>query len=135
MASGIYNRFKANLMKKVVDLVNDTIKCALMTNSHTFTATNTLWSNVSANEVAATGNYVAGGATLGTQAVTEAATTYWSAANTTWATATITAYFAVLYDTTASNNLIACIDFGGAITSTGGTFQITWNGSGIITLA
>ena len=52
MTSGIYNRFKANLMNKEVDLEADTIKVALLNNSHSFTATHNTWSQVSANELA-----------------------------------------------------------------------------------
>jgi len=133
MASGIYNRFKANLMNKEVDLEADTIKVALMNNSHTFTATNTVWSNVSTNEMTGTG-YSTGGATMAGKAVTEAATTKWSATNVSWTTATFTAYHAVVYDTTASSNLICSFDFGGAQAVTAGTFTIQWNANGIITL-
>ena len=50
MASGIYNRFKANLMNKVVDLESDTIKVALYDNSHAFTATDTEYTTT--NELA-----------------------------------------------------------------------------------
>lgn len=135
MASGIYTQFLADLMNKVVDLEADTIKVALLDDSHSFTNSNTTWADVSANEVSATG-YTAGGATLASKAVTEAATTKWDANDVVWTiTGTLTAYHAVIYDTTASDNLIASIDFGGAKTATDGTFTITWNASGIITLA
>jgi len=134
MASGIYNRFKANLMNKVVDLEGDTIKVALLDDSHAFSATDNVWGDVSANEISGTG-YTAGGATLGTKAVTQAATTKWDAADTEWTSATFTAYHAVIYDTTATSNLIASIDFGGAKTVSSGTFTIIWDGDGIITLA
>ena len=42
----------------------DTFKAALMNSSHVFTATNTAWANVSANEITAGNGYTAGGATL-----------------------------------------------------------------------
>ena len=51
MASGIYNRFKANLMNKVVDLEADTIKVMLMSSSHSFAATNNVIGDVSTNQV------------------------------------------------------------------------------------
>ena len=135
MASGIYNRFKANLMNKEVDLEADTIKTALFNNSHTFTASNTDYSDVSANELASGSGYTTGGETLAGKAVTEAATTKWDATDEAWTSATFTAYHAVIYDTSVTNDLIASIDFGGAKAVSSGTFTIQWSASGIITLA
>ncbi len=133
MASGIYNRFKANLMNKVVDLEADTIKVTLYDNSHSFTATDTDYTTD--NELATTGGYTQAGATLASKAVTEAATTKWDAADTAWTSATFTAYHAVIYGSGGTNDLIASIDFGGAKTVAAGTFTIQWDSSGIITLA
>ena len=136
MASGIYNRFKANLMNKEVDLEADTIKVILLNNSHSFTATHNTYSQVSANELSTAGGYTAGGATLASKAVTQGATTSWDAADASWTSATFTAYHAVIYDDThATDDLICSIDFGGAQTVASGTFTIQWNASGIITLA
>lgn len=133
MASGIYNRLFYNLMAKAVDLANDTIKVALLDNNHAFDATDNVWGDVSANEISGTG-YTAGGATLAGKAVTQGAPTKWDASDVSWTSATISAYHAVLYDTTATSNLIASIDFGGVASVTSGTFEIQWNASGIITL-
>jgi len=136
MASGIYNRFKANLMKREVDLEADTIKVALLDNSHSFTATHNQWSEVSANELANGNGYTTGGKTLANTSVTQGATTAWDADDVAWTSATFTAYHAVIYDDTLTNDdLICTIDFGGAQSVTGGTFTIQWNASGIITLA
>ena len=135
MASGIYNRFKANLMNKEVDLEADTIKCALLDNSHTFTATHNTWSQVSANEISGTG-YTANGQNLASKAVTQAATTDFDAADVSWTSATFTAYHAVLYDDTlAGDDLICSFDFGGAESVSSGTFTIQWHADGIITMA
>ena len=133
MASGIYNRFKANMMNKVVDLEADTVKVSLYDNSHSFTAGDTTYTTT--NELATAGGYTQGGATLASKSVTEAATTKWDATDSAWTSATFTAYHAVIYDSTASSNLICSFDFGGAQTVTGGTFTIQWNAAGIITLA
>ena len=133
MSSGIYNRFKANLMNKVVDLEADTIKVALYDNSHSFTATDTDYTTT--NELATAGGYTQAGATLAGKAVTEAATTKWDGTDLALTTATFTAYHAVIYDSTAGNDLICSIDFGGAKTVAAGTFTIQWDASGIITLA
>ena len=133
MASGIYNRFKANLMNKEVDLEADTIKVALYDNSHSFTASDTDYTTT--NELATAGGYTRGGATLSGKAVTEAATTKWDATDISWASATFSAYHAVIYDSSVSNDLILSLDFGGVQTISSGTFTIQWHTSGIITLA
>ena len=135
MASGTYERFKANLMNKEVDLEADTVKVALMDSSHSFTSTNNTWSDVSANEVSGTG-YTAGGATLANKAVTQAATTKFDADDVTWSTGTFTANHAVLYDDTLTNDdLMVSFDFGGAQTVTAADFTISWHADGIWTLA
>ena len=136
MASGIYDCFKEDLMVADVNLGTggDTLKVALLDNSHAFDATDTVWSDISANEISGTG-YTAGGATLASQAVAVASNTAaFDAADTSWTTATITAYHAVIYDTTNTNSLICSIDFGGAQTATTGTFTIEWNANGIVSL-
>ena len=130
MASGIYNRFKANLMNKEVDLEADTIRVALYNNSHAFTATDNVYTTT--NELATAGGYTQGGAALSGKAVTQAATTKWDATDSSWTSATFTAYHAVIY---ATNDLICSIDFGGAQTVSSGTFTIQWHADGIITLA
>lgn len=136
MASGIYNGFKADLMEGRVDIGTggDTIKTALLDNSHSFTAADDVFGDVSANEISGAG-YSAGGETLANQAVTEAATTKWDADDEAWTTATFTAYHAVLYDTTNTSSLIASFDFGGAQAVSAATFTIQWDAAGIITLA
>jgi hypothetical protein len=134
MASGIYERFKANLMNKIVDLEADVIQVALMDNSHVFTATNNVWTDVSANEISGTG-YTANGVVLASATVTQAATTKFDGNDSAWTTATFTAYHAVLWDNTvATDDLICSFDFGGAKTVTAGTFTIQWHANGIITL-
>lgn len=132
MASGIYNRFKANLMNKVVDLEADTINVSLYDNSHAFTATDTDYTTT--NELATAGGYTQGGQALAGKSVTEAATTTWDATDISWTSATFTAYHAVIWDSTAGNDLICSIDFGGAQTVTAGTFTIQWHASGIIAM-
>lgn len=134
MASGVYNQFKADVLNGEVDLEADTIMVALLDSNHTFTATDTTWADISANEVGASGTYVAGGTALVGSSVTEAASTKWDATDHSWTTATITARYAVLYNSSVSDNLILCIDFGSNKTSTAGTFTIQWASAGILTL-
>ncbi len=135
MASGIYNRLKANLMKKDIDLEVDTIKVMLLSSSHAFNPDHNLVSQISANEISGTG-YTAGGAALANKAVTQDDTNdkaKWDADDVSWPDSTITARFAVLYD--VNNNLIACIDFGEDKSSANGEFKIQWHADGIITLS
>jgi len=138
MASGIYNRYKANLMNKEVDMEADTIKCALLSSSHSFNADNNTWSDISANEISGTG-YTAGGASLANKSVTQDNTNdkaKFDADNVTWSNATITAHYAVLYDDTLTNDdLIACFDFGSDKSSSSGNFTIEWDSNGIIELS
>ena len=134
MASGIYNRFKANIFNKIVDLEGDTINVSLYDDSHSFTATDTVYTTT--NELTTAGGYTQGGVALASKAVTEAATTKWDAADSTWTSATFTAYHAVIWDdSVGTDDLICSIDFGGAQTVTAGTFTIQWHADGIITLA
>ena len=93
------------------------------------------------NEVVGIG-YTAGGQALAskTDVYTGATNTIaLAAANTSWAASTITARFAVIYDSTpatdATRPLLGYVDFGADVVSTNGAFTITWNASGILTLA
>jgi hypothetical protein len=135
-ASGIYNRFKANLCNKVVDLEADDIYVTLYDDTAAFTATDTDYTTT--NELATAGGYTQGavaGNALAGKAVTEAATTKWDATDKAWTTATFTAYKAAIWSGTAGNDLICFIDFGGAKTVSAGTFTIIWSTDGLITLA
>ena len=135
MASGIYNRFKANLMNKEVDLEADTIKVILLSGGHSFSATDNVLTDISGNEIIGTG-YTAGGATLASKAVTQAATTKWDADDAEWSSATFSAAHAAIYDdSVGTDDLICSIDFGATQVIAGGTFTIEWSGDGIITLA
>jgi hypothetical protein len=136
MASGIYNVFKGKLMTKALNLGTggDTIKVALYDGSHAFTATDTVYT--ATNELAdAVGGYTRDSKTLTGQSVTTGATTKWDADDVAWTSATFTAYHAVVYDSTDTKSLICSIDFGGAKTVAAGTFTISWDAAGIITLA
>ena len=136
MASGIYNRYKANLMNKIIDMEADTLKVILLDNNHSFTAADNVIGDVDANELPTAGGYTQKTEVLANGAVTQAATTDFDADDSAWAAATFTAYHAVIYDdTVGTDDLIASIDFGGAKTVTAGTFTIQWDAAGIITLA
>lgn len=137
MSSGIYTAFKEDLMTKAVNLGTggDTIKVALLDGDHSFSAANSVWGDVSSNELANGNGYTTNGATLGSQAVTAGTTTKWDAADTTWTSATFSAYHAVIYDSTNTSSLICSIDFGGEQAVAAANFTIQWHADGIITLA
>ena len=133
MASGLYTSFKTGLMNGTFNLASDTINVALLNNSFSFVAATTTFSNT--DEISGTG-YTAGGQALSGLSVSASGTSaVWTASNVTWTSSTFNAYFAEIYDVTASNKSIACIDFGGEVSVSGGTFEIEWSGSGIISLA
>lgn len=123
----------------VVDFDTDTIKVALTTSSYTENQDTHDFFNDVTNEVTGTG-YTAGGATLGSKAVTYDTASdqaRMDAADTTWTTSTITARKAVVYKDTgsaATSPLMGLIDFGADVSTTAGTFQITWDSTGIIVI-
>jgi len=132
MASGIYNRFKHHVLAGLCNVLTHTVKVALYGASYSFTATDTAYTTT--GELLGVGGYTAGGATLGSPTVSEAATAVFDAADTSWAAATFTVNFAVLYDVTPCNTLICAIDLGGAQTVTAATFTLQYASSGIIRL-
>jgi hypothetical protein len=119
--------FKVELMQAVHNFTTgtgNTFKLALYDNSASFTAATTAYTNT--NEVAHSGTYSAGGGTLTNVTPTSSGTTaFTDFADLSFTSATITAYGAMIYNDTASGNPSVCIlDFGGAKTSTAGTFTI-----------
>ena len=114
--------FKTELLGGVHDLDTDTIKIALFTSSATLGATTTAYATT--NEVAGTG-YTAGGNTLAGATISSSGTTaIVDFDNTTWASSTITARGAMLYNASKANRAIAILDFGADKTSTDGDFTI-----------
>ena len=104
----------------------NTFKLALYT-ANPYTTSSTVFS--ATNEVSSAGgsNYTAGGNTLTGQSVTATtATTAIDFADTSWSSATFTAAFGAIYDTSASDKLVVVLDFGGDKTATNGTFTIAY---------
>ncbi len=118
--------FKQALLDGEMDFSSDTsqtFKIALFTSSATLDATTTAYSTT--NEVSGTG-YTAGGNTLTISAnpATSGTTAFLDFADTTWATATITARGALIYQSGGSNPAVAVLDFGSDKTSTAGDFTV-----------
>jgi hypothetical protein len=119
--------FKVELMRAVHNFTTgtgNTFKLALYNNSASFTAATTAYTVT--NEVANSGTYTAGGGTLTNVTPTSTGTTaFTDFADLSFTSATITAYGALIYNDTAAGDPTVCVlDFGGAKTSTSGTFTI-----------
>jgi hypothetical protein len=119
--------FKVELMRAVHNFTastGNTFKLALYDNSASFTAATTAYTVT--NEVANSGTYSAGGGTLTNVTPTSSGTTaFTDFADLSFTSATITAFGAMIYNDSAAGDPSVCIlDFGGAKTSTNGTFTI-----------
>lgn len=124
--------FKDELLEGVHDFRSsggDTFKLALYDNTPNFTAATNAYT--SSGEVPNSGSYSAGGGTLTNVSPTTSGTTaFTDFADLSFTTATITAYGALIYNTTPAhtytNPSVVVLDFGGARTSTAGTFTIVF---------
>jgi len=135
----VYNKAITSLANKEIDWSSDTIKVTLHTNAYTPSQTAHQYQSDLTNEVAAGGGYTTGGQTLTNKTEAFAGQVKkFDADDVTWAASTITAHYAVIADTTpgtaATNPLIAYVDFGADVVSTGGAFTITWDANGIFTV-
>lgn len=121
--------FKVQLMTATHNFTastGNTFKLALYDNSASFTAATTAYT--ATNEVANSGTYAAGGGSLTNITPIATGTTAFTDFNDlSFTSATITAYGAMIYNDTAAGDPAVCIlDFGGAKTSTSGTFTIVF---------
>jgi hypothetical protein len=119
--------FKQEILQGVHNFTNgtgNTFKLALYDNSASFTAATTAYT--ATNEVPDSGSYAAGGGTLTNVTPTTSGTTaFTDFADLSFTSATITAYGALIYNDSAAGDPTVCVlDFGGAKTSTSGTFTI-----------
>jgi len=130
ITSAVCTSFKKELLERKHDFnvtSGHTFKIALYTSAATLGASTTDYS--ATNEVVGTG-YTAGGNTLTNIDPTFSGTTaFIDFADTTWASATITAAGALIYNTTTdggsgTTNAVAVISFGGDKTSTNGDFVV-----------
>jgi hypothetical protein len=121
--------FKQEILQAVHDFTastGSTFKLALYDNSASFDASTTAYTAV--NEVGDSGTYAAGGGTLTNVTPTTSGTTaFTDFDDLTFTSATITAFGALIYNSTASGDpAVVVLDFGGAKTSTSGDFQIVF---------
>lgn len=119
--------FKVELMRAVHNFTTgtgDTFKLALYDDTPSFNASTTAYTG--SGEVPNSGSYVAGGGALTNVTPTSSGTTaFTDFADLSFTSATITAFGALIYNDTAVGDPAVCVlDFGGAKTSTNGTFTI-----------
>ena len=124
------------------DWDNDTIKVALYASSASSYITNcsgvTYWAAIASGEITGSG-YSASGKTVSGMTIGftghNPTVIRLDGSDVSWASATITARYAVLYKDTGNGStspVICWVDFGSDQSSSSGTFEIQWNASGIV---
>lgn len=132
MPSLIYNSSLEDLARGAIDYDTDAFKVMLVTSAYTPDKDAHLKRSSVTNEVSGTG-YTAGGANTTVTVTKDTANDRLdiSFSSVSWANATITARAAVIYKSrggaASADELVAYVDFGADVTSTGGTFQVTFS--------
>lgn len=123
-----------------IDFLSDSIKVMLCTSSYTPDQDAHEFKSDVTNEVSGTG-YTATGTALTTKTLAYTSGTNvikFDADDVTWASSTITARYAVIYDATpgsdATRPLMGYVDFGADQSSNNGAFTISWDANGILTI-
>ena len=138
----VFNESKAYLIEGGWEAADD-IKVAICDNTTTPTAATATPALGDFTQVGTAGSYVAGGTSLGNigTMTTQAGgtVTFDSATNPSWAqhaSNDTDAYWGIIYnDTDAGDAAIAYVDLGGPVDMSADSLTITWNASGIYTLA
>ena len=128
MANVIPYAFRGELLTGTHNFASggNTFKLALYT-SNPYNTSSTIY--VTTNEVSSAGgtNYTAAGNTLSGNAVVYAtAVASCDFTDTSWTSATITAAFGTIYNSSASNKVAVILDFDGSKSCTNGTFTISF---------
>ena len=141
MISTVYSNAKQQLLNGGIDLLNDTIKVALLDADYNLDSVNDVfWSDISADEISATGDYSAGGQALANKSVGEDTADeegYFDADDVLFTGITATFQYIILYKdtgTASTSPLLSCIDLESPVSVSGGNYQITWNADGILRL-
>lgn len=147
MAAGnftVFNIAKLKLLTGIHDLDTHVIKAVLTTVTQSLdatfagTSTDCRYADLT-NEVANGNGYTTAGVTLTMSVTRSTGTVTVDASDAQWTTSTITAKYCVLYNDSATNkDLLGFVDLssgGGSISTTAGTFLVSWNASGLFTLA
>jgi hypothetical protein len=141
MATGkLYAKGLAAVLQNGLDLDGTTLKCSLHISGASIQQnTHTYLSSVGSEHAAVGGQYTTGGVTLTNCSVTSSgAVIKFDCDDAVWANASISCYYAVIYNASGANstawNVMAYIDLGGTQTSSSGTFSIVWSSGGIFTI-
>jgi hypothetical protein len=132
----VYGLALQSMLNAEINFSSDTIKAMLCTSSYVPDQDLHRYKSSVTNEITGTG-YTAGGVTLTSKTVTYDApsnTLTLDCADPSWAAATITARYLVIYKSTGTDStspLLVFVDFGTDISSTGGTFSYTVPATGI----
>ena len=132
-ASGLYLKtFQDSLQNDIAfDILADTLKVALITNTHTPNFdTDVSWN--STNEVGTP----SGGVTLTTPTLTvSSGVLVFDGDDTAWGSQTMSGIRAArIYDTTVTDRLLCLVNFGTDYAVTSGVFTIQWHASGIFAI-
>jgi hypothetical protein len=136
-----YTMLTKSLADKLANLETDSLKAMLLSAYTVGTTQDTaqFLADVLAVATEASGTgYTAGGQALTSVTLTKSGHVYTlTCANPSWTSSTITASYVVFYDSTPGSNatdpVICYWDFGGASSSSSGTFTLTVSGSGLVT--
>lgn len=139
MATLVYNSAKVDIANGDIIFGDDTFYVMLVTDSYTPDRDAHNRRDDVTNEVANGNGYTTGGQTLGTITVAQDNTNdrvTIDAADTTWASSTITARGCVIYKSrggaSSADELVCAITFGADYSSTNGAFTIQWPSSGFL---
>ena len=132
-ASGLYLKtFQDSLQNDIAfDILADTLKVALITNTHTPNFdTDVSWN--STNEVGTP----SGGVTLTTPTLTvSSGVLVFDGDDTAWGSQTMSGIRAArIYDSTVTDRLVCLVNFGSDYAVTSGVFTIQWDATGIFRL-
>lgn len=130
MASLIYNSAIDDMARGAIDFDTDSFKAILVTSAYTPNKDTDLKRSAVTNEVTGTG-YTTGGVasavTVTKDTALDKVTVQFGAVS--WPSSTITAFGCVYYKSrggaSSADELVAYVDFGSNVSSTGGTFSIT----------
>ena len=136
----IYPMAKKLLLNGSIDLLNDTIKVALL-NGYTYDPAHDYWNDVSAKEISPTGTYAAGGTALASKNVDLDAVHeegYFDAADLVVGYAmTATLQQVILYKSTgdpATSPLIGCLTYENPVSLAAQRYAIAFHADGILRL-
>jgi hypothetical protein len=142
MADVIYHNWFLQCLTKTVNMGSggDVFNLALFTSSKVIEVDDVNYSTDDEVSESGTGYTHGGYAFTNTnQSVTDVDASNWDIfdinEDASWATATITARYAQLYDASVTSKLVCCFDFGADKSSTAGTFKVVFNASGVLKLA